>query len=113
MFAWGADNKVVRLYPMAAQRELTIEAGDVVILPAQGESAIKPQPLPGNLEDHEALIVVATTENVDYGKVAPIAGGSLNETMERAVDGGRFLSTLASMDPSRMSVTVLSYQVHI
>lgn len=113
MFAWGADNKVVRLYPMAAQRELTIEAGDVVILPAQGEGTIRAAPLPGNLEDHEALIVVAATENVDYGKVAPIVGTTTAETMGRAVDGGRFLATLASMDPSRMSVTVLSYQVHI
>ena len=115
IFAWGADNKVVRLYPMATRRELTMEAGDVVVLPAQGEGQIRSEPLreQGNLEDHEALIVVATTENVDYGRLAPEAGATLAETMGRALDGGRFLATLASMDPSRMSVTVLSYQVHI
>ena len=112
VFAWGADNKVVRLYPMATQRELTLVAADVVILPAQGESPIRAAPLPGNLEDHEALIVVATTENIDYGKVAPIVGTTMAETMGRAVDGGRFLATLALMDPSRMSITVLGYQVH-
>lgn len=115
MFAWGADNKVVRLYPMAARRELAMEAGDVVMLPAQGEGQIRSEPLraQGNHEDHEALIVVATTENVDYGRLAPPAGATLNETMGRAVDGGGFLAALAAMDPSRMSVTVLSYQVHI
>ena len=114
VFAWGADNKVVRLYPNAAGRQLTMEAGEVLVLPSQGEGRIRSEPLrtAGNLEDHEALIVVAATTGVDYGNLAPVAGATLTETMARAQDGGRFLAALASVGPSRMAVSVLSYQVH-
>ena len=61
VFAWGADNKVVRLYPNATRRQLTMEAGDMLVLPSEGEGRIRSEPLKteGNLEDHEALIVVA------------------------------------------------------
>ena len=115
VFAWGADNRVVRLYPTDAQRQLTMDAGEVLVLPAQGEGRIRSEPLrvEGNLEDHEALIVVAATESVDYGGLAPQAGATLTETMERALDGRRFLAMLATVGPSRMFVAVLSYQVHI
>ena len=115
VFAWGADNKVVRLYPNAAGRQLTMEAGEVLVLPSQGEGSIRSEPLrtAGNFEDHEALIVVAATTRVEYGDLAPVAGATLAETMERAQDGGTFLATLARIGPSRMAVRVLSYQVHL
>ena len=115
VFAWGADNRVVRLYPTDAQRQLTMEPGEVLVLPSQGEGRIRSEPLrvEGNLEDHEALIVVAATESVDYGRLAPAAGATLTQTMERALDGGRFLAALATLGPSRAFVAVLSYQVHL
>lgn len=115
VFAWGADNRVVRLYPTDAQRQLTMEAGEVLVLPSQGEGRIRSEPLrtEGNLEDHEALIVVSATQSVDYGELAPVAGAMLTETVERAQDGGDFLAVLATVGPSRMSVTVLSYQVRL
>ena len=115
VFAWGADNKVVRLYPNAAATQLTMEAGEVLVLPSQGEGRIRSEPLrtAGNLEDHEALIVVAATTGVEYGDLAPVAGETLAETMGRAQDGGMFLAALASVGPSRMAVSVLSYQVHL
>lgn len=115
VFAWGADNRVVRLYPTDAQRQLTMDAGEVLVLPTQGEGRIRSEPLrvEGNLEDHEALIVVAATESVDYGGLAPQAGATLTETMERALDGGRFLAMLATVGPSPAFVAVLSYQVHL
>ena len=115
VFAWGADNKVVRLYPNAAGRQLTMEAGEVLVLPSQGEGRIRSEPLrtAGNLEDHEALIVVAAVQSVEYGELAPVAGATFAETMGRAQDGGRFLAALAKMGPSRMEVSVLSYQVHL
>lgn len=115
VFAWGADNRVVRLYPTNAQRQLTMEAGQVLVLPSQGEGRIRSEPLrtEGNLEDHEALIVVATTESVDYGALAPEAGATLTETMERSLDGGSFLGVLAKAGPRRVSVAVLGYQVHV
>ena len=115
VFAWGADNKVVRLYPRDEQRELTMRSGEVMVLPRQGEGRIRSEPLrtKGNLEDHEALIVVAATESVDYNDLAPTAGATFAGTMERALDGGTFLAALANEAPSGMSVTVLGYQVHL
>ena len=115
VFAWGADNKVVRLYPNAAGRQLTMEAGEVLVLPSQGEGRIRSEPLrtEGNLEDHEALIVVAATTGVDYGELAPVAGATFTETMSKAQDGSRFLAALATIGPRRMSIAVLGYQVHL
>ncbi len=115
VFAWGADNKVVRLYPNATRRQLTMEAGDMLVLPSEGEGRIRSEPLKteGNLEDHEALIIVAATTGVDYGELAPVAGATFVETTGRALDGGKFLATLAMIGPSKMAVVALSYQVHL
>lgn len=115
VFAWGADNRVVRLYPTKGQGQLTMDTGQVLVIPLQGEGRIRSQPLraEGNFEDHEALIVVAATETVDYGKLAPVAGSTLTETMGRALQGGEFIAALGLMRPRRMSVAVLNYQVHL
>lgn len=115
VFAWGADNRVVRLYPTKGQGQLTMDTGQVLVIPLQGEGRIRSQPLraEGNFEDHEALIVVAATEAVDYGKLAPVAGSTLTETMGRALYGGRFIATLATVVPSQLSITVLPYQVYL
>ena len=95
VFAWGADNKVVRLCPRG--RQLVTKAGEVAVLPRPDEGRIRSEPLQakGNLEDHEALIVVAATQSVDFDELAPAAGGTLTETMERAQSGGQFFSALA------------------
>ena len=115
VFAWSADNRVVRLYPKATQHQLTMEAGEVLVLPSQGEGRIRSEPLrmEGNREDHEALIVVAALKSVDYRELAPSAGATLAETTKQSLDGGRFLESLAKAGPSRMSVVMLSYQVYI
>ena len=114
-FAWGADNRVVRLYPTDAERQLTMDADEVLVLPSQGEGRIRSEPLPtkGNLEDHETLIVVAAIESVDLGRLAPTAGSTLTETMDRSQDGGKFIAALATAAPDRMSLTTLNYQVHL
>ena len=116
VFSWGADNKVVRLYPRSAQRALTMGSGQGLVLPSQGEGRIirsAPLKMKGNLEDHEALIVVAATKDMDYGGLAPLAGETLAGTMARARDGGQFIAALANTEPSRLAVVVLSYQVHL
>ena len=115
VFAWGADNRVVRLYPKGAQGQLTMEAGEVMILPSLGEGRIRSEPLrkQGNLEDHEALIIVGATEVVDYSRLAPAVGATFAETMERAKDGGEFIAALRTARPSRLSIATLSYQVHL
>lgn len=64
------------------------------------------------LEDHEALIVVAATEeNMDFRHLVLPAGQTLTGTMARA--GGQLLAELANTEPSRVAVVTLSYQVHL
>ena len=113
VFAWGADNRVVRLYPERGGI-LRVAGGEVLVLPRPGEGRIVSEPLrnPGNREDHEAFIVIAAAEPVDYSALAPSVGATLAETQKRAVLGGEFLAALGKMDISRMTVIVLPYQVH-
>lgn len=86
------------------------------MLPAQGEGRIRPNPLrvEGILRTTRRCGDVdcgAATASVDYGGLAPQAGATLTQTMERSLGGGSFLAMLAA-GPSRMYVAVLSYQVH-
>lgn len=41
VFAWGADNRAVRLYPTEAQRELTMEVGEVRLDPADNQNLVR------------------------------------------------------------------------
>ena len=115
VFAWGADNRVVRLHPRGGSR-LSARAGEPLILPRPGEERILsvPMPEPGNREDHEAIVVVAVSASapLDFTTLAPEVGVSLDETLNRAVDGSRFFAALAAQNPARMTLRWLPYQVH-
>ncbi len=111
VFAWGADNKVVRLYPGAGAGDLTVPAGGKVVLPRAGEHRIRSAPLPGNETDHEAIIVVAAGKRLAFHGLAPSAGGSVAATMKAAVSAGAFFERLARLNLSRAAVAVLPYQV--
>ena len=112
VFAWGADSRVVRLYPRGEAR-LVARAEETLFLPPPGEVIRSaPLPAPGNREDHEALVVVASPNPIDFTALAATAGASLSGTMESSVDGSRFLAALAAHDPTRMAVIWLPYQVH-
>ena len=113
VFSWGADDRVVRLYPRGRDR-LEIGAGETIFLPRRGEGELMSVPLPtsGNREDHEAFVVVASTGRVDFAGLAPEVGATLSDTMKRAVDGAGFLAALAEQDPARMALVWLPYQVH-
>ena len=113
VFAWGADNRVVRLYPGDRAR-LVARPGETLILPRPGEGRILSAPMPGsgNREDHEALVVVAAPRPLDFAALAPEVGGTLSETLERADDGSRFFEALADQNPARMALIWLPYQVH-
>ena len=111
VYAWGADNRVVRLYPRAGET-LAIGAGEMLLLPRPREGRILTAPMPGNREDHEAVVVVAAPQPLDFSALAAGAGETLSGTMARAVDGSDFLAALAGLDPARMAVTWLPYSVH-
>ena len=113
VFAWGADNRVVRLYPRGDSM-FVIGARETVFLPRRDEGRIVSMPLSGdgNREDHEAFVVVAAARPLDFAALAPMVGETLTGTMERAVDGSGFLAALAGQDPARMTVIWLPYSVH-
>ncbi len=111
VFAWGADNRVVRLYPVANTAGLTVPAGGKVVLPRAGEGRLRSAPLPGNAADHEAIIVVAAAGHLAFQNLAPPVGGSVAATMKAAVSGGVFFERLARLDLSRAAVSVLPYRV--
>ena len=115
VFAWGADDRVVRLYPRGSGAGLSIRGGESIVLPRPEDRTVfrsGPIPTPGNREDHEAFVVVAAPRPIDFAALAPRMGGSVSDTIRKAVDGSRFLAALAEQDPARMAVLFLPFQVH-
>ncbi len=115
VFAWGADDGVVRLYPRGPGEGLSIHAGESIVLPRPEDRTVfrsGPLPAPGNREDHAAFVVVATPQPIDFAALAGRAGRNVSDSIRKAVDGARFLDALAAQDPSRMSVLLLPFLVH-
>ena len=109
VFAWGADDVVVRLYPRAGA-SLEVDAGDTLSLPRAEDGHLLSEPLPGNDQDHEALIVVALREPADFEPLAPaltdvIAGDA------QPPGAQRFIDALAGLDTTRMTIAMLPYRV--
>ena len=106
VFAWGADDNVVRLYP-AGSAALTIGAGQSLVLPRAGEGYFLTAPMPGNAEDHEAFVLLATRVPTDFSSLAPALRDSQGST--RKV--GSFITALAGLDLDRTTIVVLPYRV--
>ena len=111
VFAWGADGKVIRLYPNPTAPELSVPAGGRVALPREGEGRIVSAPLPGNAADREAIVVIVSGKRLEFDERVKLAGGSVEETMAAAVSGGRFFETLGRLDLSRAGLAFLPYRV--
>ena len=112
VFAWGADNQVVRLYPNAEAPDLALEAGSRVTLPRAEEGHIQSAPMPGNAEDHEAFIVLAGGGRPAFDGLAGLVGETVEETMQAGnVSGAAFFDALARLDTSRLALIVLPYRV--
>ena len=114
LFAWGADDSVVRLYPAKSTQTLMLDAGEKLVLPRRDldEPYIMSGPLPGHDEDHEAFIVVATPHPADFSALANATGTSVADTINQARGAAAFFAGLAELDRARMTVVVLLYQVH-
>ena len=111
VFVWGADNRVVCLYPNRKAPNLSLSAGERLSLPRSGEGKIVSAPLPGHTENHEAVIVIASGQPLDFAKLAPLPGSSVEETMTMAAPGSQFLDKLAKLDLSQAALTVLPYRI--
>ena len=111
VFGWGADNRIIRLYPNRAVPDLTLEAGGSVILPRAGEGYIWSAPMPGNAEDHETFIVLAAGERLAFEGLTRQAGDSVEKTIQAGVPATSFFAALAKLDTSRLALIVLPYRV--
>ena len=112
VFAWGADDRIVRLYPNPKAPALMLEAGSRVTLPRAGERRILSAPMPGNAEDHEAFLVLAGGGRPAFDGLAGLAGQTVEETMQAGnVPGAAFFDALARLDTSRLVLIVLPYRV--
>ena len=113
MFAWGADGGVVRFYPNKKVRDLIVPAGGRVSLPLDDDEYrdLWSAPLPGHAENHEAIIVVASVEPLDFEAIGSIAGKDIRETMSVAIPAGSFFNALGELDLSQATLLVLPYRV--
>ena len=111
VFAWGADNRIVRLYPNPNAPDLRLEAGRHVVLPRAGEGYIWSAPMPGNAEDHEAFIVLAAGERLAFEGLTRRAGDSVEKTMLAGVPATSFFAALAKLDTSHLALIVLPCRV--
>lgn len=116
IFAWGADNRVVRLYPADGIAAPDLAAGEAVTLPAPSEDRqIQSSPLvlkgKENAEDHEMLILVASSGAIDFATLAPALGQSAAETSAKATEGAAFFQALVGLGMTDKSILALPYQI--
>ncbi|MBM3569262.1 MAG: DUF4384 domain-containing protein [Alphaproteobacteria bacterium] len=110
VYALGADDKIVRLYP-GTRTVKPVPADEELFLPPRGEEWSS-APLPGNSRDGEALIVLASSRPLPFtALVRAQAGESVAETMKRAVPVDQFWNALAEQDLDRITLRVLPYEV--
>ena len=104
VFAWGADNSVFRLYPNKNRSELKLPGTGFVILPSESDlDDISSRPLPGHLENQEAIVVVVSRKELGFGGVGK----------EAFVQASDFLDALATLDLSYANLVVLPYRIGI
>ncbi|MTI08621.1 hypothetical protein [Curvivirga aplysinae] len=114
IYGWFADGSMIRIYPTKDQQAIALTKGRPLILPRPDEPQLMTAPMPirGNKEDQEAIVIIASNEYFDFQSLAPRLGESINQTIEKAATAGDFFDRLGNMDLSRVSLTILPYQVH-
>ena len=112
LFAWGADDKVLRVFPMYEGTQVIAHSGETVTLPPQEGSGITSVPLPGNRANTEALVLIAGSRPMDFTDlVRPLPGGNLEETMAKGAEVALFSDALSKLDPRFLTVRILPYEV--
>ena len=111
VFAWQADDGVVRLYPGRRAETFPVDAGGMLELPGLGEPACGVAPLPGEAASHEALIVLAGAAPYDPDRLAPPALGSAEASLRAAASADAFFDALAALDLAAFDLAVVPYRV--
>jgi hypothetical protein len=110
LFAWFANNRVVRIYPNNSVPDIMIAENGQLNLPYQN-TEIRSIPLPGNVSDFESLIVIANSEPVNFESLAPLPGSNVGKSIKRSVPAHDFLFELSNLNLSKTRVIFLPYQV--
>ena len=111
VFAWGADGKVIRLYPHFREPEPMVRKDSSLTLPRDGECELKAEPLPGARESHEAVVVVAARKPMKMDGLPPPFCHLAGEKQPESVPGDDFLHALSNLDLSEAGLLVLPYRV--
>ena len=112
IFSWGADDRIVRLYPNDKVPDLVLEKDKTLHLPHDHEDPIASYPLDDHHDDHEALLLIAGPTPLDYHQLAKKVGANLTETFDNSVEDAIFLDKLAGQWPPNTTLHILPYRVH-
>jgi hypothetical protein len=110
VFDWTSDDKVLRAYPYAGHKPVVLAAGTPLTLPRPDEDPLTSDLRPKVAADFEALIVVASSQKLNYDKIAQEAGATLDESLAREVPIADVFAALAAL-PGDISVSIVPYQV--
>lgn len=111
VYAWGADDSVVRIFPIGGKPDpISLSEGGSVRLSDKVEKLVS-APMPGEKESQEAVIVVGCSSIEDFVKLAPAAGVDVEMTIAKAITFQKFSKALSEFCPSGLSLKVLPYLV--
>ncbi len=112
LYAWGADDRIVRLLPISESEPVVVRPNATLTLPRRSDPELTSGPLPDSPLNTEALIVVASAKPIDFVALAAgVPGASVDETMTSAVPVNRFNEELRKLDQQTVSVRYVPYTV--
>jgi hypothetical protein len=111
LYAWGADDKIVRLFPASPSEPVVVQPNAELILPPGGDG-LTSGPLPESPLNTEALVVVASAQPIDFVALAAgVPGADVDATMLSAVPVNRFNEELRKLDKQTVTVRYVPYTV--
>jgi hypothetical protein len=110
VFDWSSDDLVLRVFPYARHPPVVLAPGVPVTLPRKGEQPFSSDLRSGASADFEGLIVVASSQPLNYDQIAMEPASTFEESLQRAVPIGRVFDALAKL-PGNISVTIVPYQL--
>ncbi len=113
LYALQSDLKVSRVYPHdTGPQYLVVEPGHALILPRpEDPGTLTSAPLPGNREDGEALVLVASARPLNFRRLAPAIGEAADETVGTAGSQTDFYQALSQEDLRLVSLRFLPFVV--
>ena len=111
VYLWLADGKVLRAFPETEEHALRLVPGKPLRPRFADNAPIEASLMPGTVVNQEAVVVVASRGPYPWSSLAPAMGDTVEESMARALPVETFLDRLAVLDPQRLRILVLPYEV--